>query len=174
MRAASRARLTIHSSGRLRRGLIPALGVPIVVTRALPIIACVFVAVCSASQEQQRIVVANEYLSSRNDLSSEFREAIHRGQVLIGMSLEEASAAGGSNIFSIDRDRAVWTKEETDPWQIIAAQRLHPDDSKISLHFQNVTQFGTADRIQFSVVFARGRAVSIERGWRFQTPAGHP
>ncbi len=128
----------------------------------------------TASQEQQRIAAANEYLSSRNDISSELREAIQKGQVRIGMSPEEASVAGGSNIFSIDRDRAVWPKEETDPWQILAAQTLHPDDSKISLNFQNKTQFGTADRVQFSVVFVHGRAVSIERGWRFQSSSGHP
>jgi hypothetical protein len=144
------------------------------VARAFLIIVCLLVGACSASAEQQRIAATNEYVSSHNDITSEFRQAIQRGQVVIGMSPEEASTAGGQNIFSIDRDRAVWPSEDTDPWQILAEQRLHPDNSKISLLFQNKTQFGTADRVQFSALFEHGRVASIERGWHFQNSSGHP
>lgn len=96
-----------------------------------------------------------------------FQAAIQKGVVLKGMSLEEASAAGGPHVSAIQRDRTVWPKEDTDPWQILAAQRLHPDNSKIRLLFQNRTQFGTPERVQFTVEFVHGRAVSIERGWHF-------
>ena len=135
------------------------------IVRALLIAsACVLALACSNPDQQHR-AAANEYLSSRNDISTEFRTAIENSQVLIGMSPEEASIAGGANIFDIDRDRTVWPKEETDPWRILAAQRLHPDDSKIKLHFENKTQFGTSEKVRFTAIFVRGRVASIERGW---------
>jgi len=81
------------------------------------------------------------------------------------MCVEEASAAGGAYLFEIDRDRAVWPSENADPDRILAAQELHPDNSKIKLHFENRSQFGSADKTRFTVEFVRGRAVSIKRGW---------
>lgn len=86
------------------------------------------------------------------------------------MSLQEASIAGGPYISAIDRDRAVWANEDTDPWQILDAQQLHPDNSKINLLFQNETQFNTQQSVQFTAVFVRGHVVGIERGWKFFTP----
>ena len=141
-----------------------------IAVRSLVLFACVLLTGCSYYEEQQHLAAANEYLSSRNDISPEFREAIKKGLVVVGMAPDEASVAGGANVFEIDRDRKVWPKEETDPWRILRAQRLHPDDSKINLHFQNRTQYGTSDRVQFTVSFVHGRAVTIQRGWHFDTP----
>jgi len=142
----------------------------IVTVRSLAILlACAFAAACSGPVSP-RIAEANKYLSSHNDVSYEVRAALERGQIIIGMSLQEASIAGGPYISAIDRDRAVWPNEDTDPWQILEAQQLHPDNSKINLLFQNETQFNTQQRIQFTAVFARGHVVRIERGWNFLTP----
>lgn len=98
--------------------------------------------------------------------SSRFQAVIQKGLVVKGMSLEEASAAGGMYLFDIQGDRAVWP-DDTDPWQILAAQRLHPDNSKIRLLFENKTQYSTPGRVQFTVEFVHGRVVGIERGWHF-------
>jgi len=125
----------------------------------LVVVACAFFVACSGST-----AAANNSASSTLPT---FQAAIQKGLVVKGMSLEEASAAGGPHVFAIQRDRKVWPSEDTDPWQILAAQRQHPDNSKIRLLFQNKTQFSTSERVQFTVEFVRGRAVSIKRGWQF-------
>ena len=142
----------------------------IVTVRALTVLfTCAFVVACSG-QASPRLAEADKYLSSHNNVSYEVRAALEKGQVIKGMSLQEASIAGGPYISAIDRDRAVWPNENADPWQILEAQQLHPDNSKINLLSQNVTQFNTQQRVQFTAVFARGRVVRIERGWDFLPP----
>jgi hypothetical protein len=118
---------------------------------------------CRRSPVEERALAAKEYLATRPDLQGDFRSAIERGQIRIGMAPDEAAAAGGGAFSEVQQDLKVWPQSGTDPWRVLAAQRLHPDDSKITLTFRNTTQFETKTPVPFSVVFVRGRAARIER-----------
>jgi hypothetical protein len=118
---------------------------------------------CRRSTAEERAHAAKQYLATRPDLQSDFRSAIERGQVMLGMAPDEAAAAGGGCFSEVQQDPKVWPQSGTDPWRVLAAQRLHPDDSKITLSFRNTTQFGTNTPVPFSVVFVRGRAARVER-----------
>ncbi len=118
---------------------------------------------CRRSPAEKRALEAKQYLATRPDLQGDFRSAIERGQVMIGMAPDEAAAAGGGSFCEVQQDPKVWPQSGTDPWRVLAAQRLNPDDSKITLTFRNTTQFGTNTPVPFSVVFVRGRVARIER-----------
>ncbi|MCI0616912.1 hypothetical protein L0244_28375, partial [bacterium] len=98
------------------------------------------------------------------DLKAEMKDAIIRGEALVGMSPEEviaASSAGQWSILILKKD-PVWPKM-SDPSDVVYAQHLTPDSSIFRLDFANKTQFKTKDPLYFSVCFKQGRAFRITK-----------
>jgi hypothetical protein len=102
------------------------------------------------------------YVVSRPELDAKTRDAILQHRVILGMFPDEAAAAAGQFAYAVKVDKARWG-DSYDTWQVIYAQRAHPDDSEIELNFWTSTQFDTTNVVGFKVVFEHGRAVSITR-----------
>ena len=118
----------------------------------------------SCDVQSKRIRNAKEYVAGRNDLSPDKRDAILRGEVLLGMAPDEAIAAAGAGQWSwlVFRKTSTWP-DNADPLDMIYAQRATPDSTVFRLDFSNTTQFGTSEPITFSVCFANGKAFRISK-----------
>lgn len=83
-------------------------------------------------------------------------------QVNIGMDPHMARLAGGACSFDIVADPAVWPLN-ADPFNVMDAQSLRPDASKISLIFSNTTQYPNEGNVHFRAVFVQGRVAIVEK-----------
>ena len=77
------------------------------------------------------------------------------------MNPYEAHLAGGAYAFRVIADPKHW-KEDADPYCVIQAQTLHPDDSQIWMIFQNETQYPNEGLQTFQVEFQKGKVVDIK------------
>jgi hypothetical protein len=82
-------------------------------------------------------------------------------KVELGMTPTQAIAAGGSCAVSLSPDPAVWPSL-ADPDAVLTAQAEHPDDSEITLVFENDRQF-PGQLARFRALFRSGRVDTIER-----------
>ncbi len=92
----------------------------------------------------------------------QFRPLILRGQIELGMTPFEAKLAGGAFFYKVDADQAVWP-EHPDPFKVMWAQSLAPDNSEIWMTFSNATQFPGEPEGAFRVHFQHGKAVDITK-----------
>jgi hypothetical protein len=118
----------------------------------------------SCDVESERLTDAKKYVASRSDLKPEMKDAIIRGESLVGMSPEEVIAASGAGQWSILilKKDPVWPKE-SNPNDVVYVQHENPDSSIFRLDFANKTQFKTNDPFVFSVCFKQGRAFRITK-----------
>lgn len=111
--------------------------------------------------DAQRLTYAKEIIEKYGDkISPATQKAILLQQITLGIPPYESSLAGGAFTFSVVADSAVWPKD-SDPYVVIQAQSLHPDKSRISLSFENSTQFPERGLTKFRVEFVDGRAAVI-------------
>jgi hypothetical protein len=96
-----------------------------------------------------------------NKIPPQIQEAILAQRVVLDMPPYEASLAAGAHSFQVIPDPEKWPKN-ADPYKVIQAQTLHPDNSEIWLTFKTATQFPDKGMIQFKVFFRSGKAVTIE------------
>ncbi|MDD5387635.1 MAG: hypothetical protein PHQ22_10620 [Sulfuricurvum sp.] len=94
--------------------------------------------------------------------SSDIREAVLKGEIIIGMTPFQAQLAGGAFAFRVSADPAHWGAN-ADPYRVMEAQTYHPDNSKIRMTFQNNTQFHGEGIQTFHVEFVNGQAYVIEK-----------
>lgn len=99
-----------------------------------------------------------KYIHAHPDLSDAKRKAIEAGQVLKGMCPNEAMAAAGIPYFYQAQLDKKWPSN-TDPQLVIDKQCEAPDESKITLYFENKTQIGKESK--FEVIFQNGQATEI-------------
>ena len=117
----------------------------------------------SGRLDQKVLEIARRAIQKHGDkISPEARENILVQRVVLGMSPFEARLAGGAFIFSVEADKKVWPSG-TDPYMVMDTQSIVPDDSKISMTFQNETQFPGEGRRRFTVEFERGKAIVIKK-----------
>lgn len=95
-------------------------------------------------------------------IAPEIQEKILAQQVVLGMAPYEAYLAAGAFAFKVMADPSKW-KPGTDPYRVMWAQSLHPDDSQILMTFKNDTQYPGEGEISFRVHFRGGRALEIEK-----------
>lgn len=81
-------------------------------------------------------------------------------EITLGMNPYEAHLAGGAYAFRVIADPKHW-KEDADPYNVIQAQTLNPDDSQIWMTFQNETQYPNEGLQAFQVTFQQGKVVEI-------------
>ena len=122
---------------------------------------------------------AKMYVDSRNDLSEAIRDSILAGKVVVGMSPDEAVAAGGRFRYVIEDGERVmasvadirhyfdYMKKKPEkprmPPDILWMQRDDPTEMPIFLDFLNKTQFDTETPEGFRAYFASGRVLMVER-----------
>lgn len=90
------------------------------------------------------------------------RQSILNGVVVLGMTPFEARLAGGAFTFKVVVDKSRWPSN-ADPYKVMWAQSMFPDDSEIWMTFRNSTQFVGLGDIQFRVYFEKGHAKYIEK-----------
>lgn len=81
-------------------------------------------------------------------------------RVTIGMPPYEAYLAAGQFAFQVIADPTRWPKN-ADPYKVIQAQTLRPDDSQIWMTFENGTQFPEKGQTRFRVFVRGGKVRSI-------------
>jgi len=80
----------------------------------------------------------------------------------MGMTPFEAKLAGGAFAFKVVADAARWPTN-SDPYKVMWAQSLLPDNSEIWMTFKNSTQFPDEPECMFRVHFRRGKVIEIEK-----------
>ncbi len=119
-------------------------------------------AVKDSGLDQARLEFAKGVIAQYGDKIPPHIQADILGQrVSIGMPPYEAYLAAGQCNFQVSADRSRWPAN-ADPFKVIQAQTLHPDDSEISMFFENATQFPDKGKSRFKVSVRRGRVVSVD------------
>lgn len=95
-------------------------------------------------------------------VQKELQEKALNQQVAVGMDPYIARIAGGSCSYRVIADPSVWPIN-ADPLEIMNAQALRPDASRIWLYFENSTQFQTEYKVQFVAYIEKGRVIDISR-----------
>lgn len=94
--------------------------------------------------------------------SDEIRRSFFAKQVAIGMDPYLAHLAAGAFAYRVDADPLKWPKY-AEPQQVMWAQAMHPDNSKIWMTFENATQFPGEGLRKFVVYIENGRVKTIEK-----------
>ena len=90
------------------------------------------------------------------------RPSILKGIIELGMTPFEAKLAGGAFAFKVGADPSRW-QPNADPYNVMWAQSISPDNSEITMTFNNSTQFGDSSICMFRVCFTKGCATLIEK-----------
>lgn len=91
----------------------------------------------------------------------DIQEKILEQQVVLGMAPFDAYLAGGAFAFRVIADGKKWPPN-ANPYDVMWAQSISPDDSQIWMTFENDTQYPDKGRVQFRVFFRGGKANEIE------------
>lgn len=94
-------------------------------------------------------------------IAPEVQRDILAQKVTIGMPPYEAYLAAGHCALEVIADSTRWPKN-ADPYKVVQAQTLHPDDSQIWMTFENGTQFPEKGRMRFRVFVKGGKVLSVE------------
>ncbi len=89
------------------------------------------------------------------------REAILAGRVVVGMTPYDVHLAVGAFCFRVIADPQVWP-DNANPWDVMWAQTLHPDQSEMLLIFESDRQQPEAGLRRFQVFIRGGKAQAVE------------
>lgn len=113
--------------------------------------------------DEKRLEYAKEQIREYGDrISPQIQADILAQIVTLGMSPYEARLAGGAFAFKVVADPKKWAKN-SDPYAVMWAQSLSPDDSEIWMTFETATQYKGCGVKRFQVYFSKGVAVGIEK-----------
>ncbi len=116
-----------------------------------------------ANDVEQRMNMARQaFLDYPDKIPAHIQEAILAQRVIPGMAPYEAYMAAGQFAFRVIADPANWPKN-SDPYQVMWGQSLHPDNSQIWMTFQTETQYPGEGKSAFRVFFTNGKAIEIEK-----------
>lgn len=109
----------------------------------------------------KRMALARQvFLDHPGKIPPQHQAAILAQRVVLGMAPYEAYLAAGQFAFRVIADQTKWPKN-SDPYQVMWGQSLHPDGSQIWMTFQTETQYPGEGRIMFRVFFENGIATEI-------------
>ena len=110
-----------------------------------------------------RITCAQNYFDQYPQyFPKERRQSILNGVVVLGMTPFEAKLAAGAFYYKVSADKTKWG-DNANPFKVMWAQSIEPDNSEIWMMFKNTSQFSSANGIVFRVYFERGHAIRIEK-----------
>lgn len=113
-----------------------------------------------SEEEKRREFVLQVFKEFPDKIPLPIQEKILARQVVLGMAPYEAHLAAGAFIFKVQAG-SKWPNG-ADPYNVMWAQSLHPDDSKIWMTFETNTQWPDKGLTRFRVFFEHGKAVEIE------------
>ncbi len=116
----------------------------------------------AANAIKQREHAQQVFRDYPDKISPTIQERILAQQVVLGMTPYDSSLAAGAFYYSVKPDLTKWSAK-TDPRQVMWAQSVAPDDSKIQMRFQTETQYPGEGLVAFLVDFEKGVAVKITK-----------
>lgn len=115
------------------------------------------------SDVEERMKLARQvFLDYPDKIPAHIQDAILAQRVILEMAPYDAYLAAGQFAFRVIADQSKWPTN-SDPYQVMWAQSLHPDASQIWMTFQTKTQYPNEGRRSFRVFFRNGRAVEIKK-----------
>lgn len=114
-----------------------------------------------SAEEKRKEFVLKIFKEFPDKISAVMQEKILEGQVVLGMAPYEAHLAAGAFVFKVQADQKKWPPH-SDPYSVMWAQSLHPDNSKIWMTFETKTQWPEKGLARVRVFFEKGRAMEIE------------
>lgn len=109
------------------------------------------------SRRQEALQVFKEY---PDKISPEIQQKILVGQIILGMTPYDCYLAAGAFVFKVIADPSKW-KSNADPYRVMWAQSVEPDDSQIWMTFETDTQYPGKGMKKFRVFFQKGKAIEI-------------
>jgi hypothetical protein len=95
-------------------------------------------------------------------IAPEIQTKILAQQVVLGMAPYDAHLAAGAFVFKVIADASRW-KGNVNPYKVMWAQSLHPDNSEIWMTFANETQYPGEGVRKFKVCFNGGKVLTITK-----------
>ncbi len=111
-------------------------------------------------EEIRRLEAQKVFKEHPDKFSPEIQEKILAQQVVLGMAPYDAYLAAGAFHFKVIADPTKW-KGNPDPYQVMWAQSLEPDNSEIWMTFETQTQCPGEGKRRFQVYFKGGKALEI-------------
>ena len=112
--------------------------------------------------KKRRELAAEAFKNYPERFPEERRAAILEGRFLLGMAPVEAHMTGGAFTYQVIADEKVWPPN-SDPIQVMWAQSIKADDSKITMRFEDESMALKGKLGVIAVTFERGLAVKIEK-----------
>ncbi len=113
-------------------------------------------------QETRRQKALQVFKNHPEKIPFAIQEKILAGQIVLGMTPYDAYLAAGAFAFKVIADPAIW-KSNADPYKVMWAQSVCPDNSQIWMTFKNNTQYLSEGTQSFRVFFRGGKALNIEK-----------
>ena len=110
--------------------------------------------------EKRRKEAQKVFKEHPDKFAPEIQEKILAQQVVLGMAPYDAYLAAGAFYFKVIADPTKW-KDNPDPYQVMWAQSVQPDDSEIWMTFETQTQLPGEGKKRFQVYFKGGKALEI-------------
>ncbi len=114
------------------------------------------------AKQKRREEILQIFKDHPDKISPAIQAKILDEQVVLGMTPYDAYLAAGAFFFKVIHDPTKWQKN-ADPYKVMWAQSITPDDSQIWMTFQSDTQYPEEGKQSFQVFFKRGKAVEIEK-----------
>ena len=114
------------------------------------------------TKQKRRNEVLQIFKDYPDKISAAIQEKILAEQIVLGMTPYDAYLAAGAFAFKVIADSAKWEKN-TDPYKVMWAQSISPDDSQVWMTFENDTQYPAEGKQSFRVFFKNGKAVEISK-----------
>lgn len=113
-------------------------------------------------KQRRRNQVLQVFRDYPDKIAPAIQEKIMAEQIVLGMAPYEAHLAAGAFAFKVIADRSKW-KGNPDPYKVMWAQSLHPDNSEIWMTFATDTQYPGEGMKKFTVYFKSGKALTINK-----------
>ena len=112
--------------------------------------------------EKRRNEVLQVFKDHPGKIVPEIQAKILAQRVVLGMTPYEAHLAAGAFAFKVIADASRW-KGNANPYKVMWAQSLHPDNSEIWMTFATDTQYTGEGMKKFKVYFKGGKALTITK-----------
>lgn len=113
-------------------------------------------------KQRRRDEILQVFKDYPDKISPAIQEKILAEEIAIGMTPYDAHLAAGAFAFKVIADPAKW-ENNADPYNVMWAQSVNPDESQIWMTFENDTQYPSEGKQSFRVFFQGGKALEIKK-----------
>ena len=114
------------------------------------------------AKQRRRNEAIQVFKDHPDKIAPAIQEKILAEQVVLGMTPYDAYLAAGAFAFKVIADPTKWEKN-ADPYKVMWAQSVSPDQSQIWMTFENDTQYPAEGKKLFRAFFQNGKALEIEK-----------